>query len=74
MTSDRAYRLAVRPKLALRELRANAGKQFNSVVVEAFITVIVEERRRAAHGNPAAHVHEHGHIFQQALEAVKVAS
>jgi len=74
MTSDRAYRPAMRPKLALRELRANAGKQFNSVVVEAFLSVIVEERRRAAHGMPAAHVHEHGHIFQQALEAVKVAS
>jgi len=72
MTSERPYRIALRPKQALRELRANAGTQYNPVVVEAFIQVVVEERRRAARGK--APVHGHQHVYQQALEAVKVAS
>jgi HD-GYP domain-containing protein (c-di-GMP phosphodiesterase class II) len=72
MTSERPYRLALRPKAALRELRANAGTQFNPVVVEAFIQVVIEERRRAARGKGT--VHPHQHVYQQALEAVKVAS
>ena len=72
MTSERPYRIALRPKQALRELRANAGTQFNPVVVEAFIQVVIEERRRAARGK--APVHGHQHVYQQALEAVKVAS
>ena len=72
MTSERPYRIALRPKQALRELRANAGTQFNPVVVEAFIQVVIEERRRAARGK--APVHGHRHVYQQALEAVKVAS
>ena len=71
MTSERPYRIALRPKQALRELRANAGTQFNPVVVEAFIQVVIEERR-AARGK--APVHGHQHVYQQALEAVKVAS
>ncbi|HEV8468854.1 MAG TPA: HD domain-containing phosphohydrolase [Candidatus Limnocylindria bacterium] len=72
MTSERPYRIALRPKQALRELRANSGTQFNPVVVEAFIQVVIEERRRAARGK--APVHGHRHVYQQALEAVKVAS
>ena len=72
MTSERPYRIALRPKQALRELRANSGTQFNPVVVEAFIQVVIEERRRAARGK--APVRGHQHVYQQALEAVKVAS
>jgi hypothetical protein len=72
MTSDRPYRIALRPKQALRELRANAGTQFNPVVVEAFIQVVIAERRRVARGKPT--VEPHRHMYQQALEAVKVAS
>jgi hypothetical protein len=74
MTSARPYRLAFRPKQALRELRANAGTQFNPVVVEAFIQVCVEERRLAARDKGKAQPHQHEHMYQQALEAVKVAS
>ena len=72
MTSERPYRLALRPKQALRELRANAGTQFNPVVVEAFIQVVIEERRRAARGKGT--VQPHQHMYEQALEAGKVAS
>jgi HD-GYP domain-containing protein (c-di-GMP phosphodiesterase class II) len=72
MTSERPYRICLRPKQALRELRANASTQFNPVVVEAFIQVCIEERRQVARGK--ATVHPHQHVYQQALEAVKVAS
>jgi HD-GYP domain-containing protein (c-di-GMP phosphodiesterase class II) len=71
MTSERPYRVPKRPKAALRELRANAGTQFNPVVVEAFIAIVIEERRRAARGQATPHVHDH--VYQQALEAVRVA-
>jgi len=74
MTSERPYRVALRSKPALRELRANAGTQFNPVVVEAFIQVVIEERRSAARGKVTVNPHEHRHVYQQALEAVKVAS
>jgi len=74
MTSDRPYRLPLRPKEALRELRAHSGSQFNSVVVEAFITVVVEERRKARRGHTSLFTHEHAHVYEQALEAVRVAS
>ena len=74
MTSERPYRVALRSKQALRELRANAGTQFNPVVVEAFIQVVIEERRRVARGKPTIDSHEHAHVYEQALEAVKVAS
>ena len=70
MTSERPYRITLRPKRALRELRANAGTQFNPVVVEAFITVVVQERRRMARGE--AGIDSKQHLYQQALEAVKV--
>jgi hypothetical protein len=74
MTSPRPYRVALRPKQALRELRANAGTQFNPVVVEAFLQVCIAERRQAARGKATVQPHHHEHMYQQALEAVKVAS
>jgi HD-GYP domain-containing protein (c-di-GMP phosphodiesterase class II) len=68
MTATRPYRAAMTSKEAMRELRANAGTQFNPVVVEAFISCVVGERRRAVHGLAGSSQQ----IFQQALEAVKV--
>ena len=64
MTDGRPYRAAMSQADAVKELRANAGTQFNPVVVEAFIATLSHERRGA--------VHESAQIFQQALEAVKV--
>ncbi len=37
MTSDRAYRQAMSPEVALAELQAGAGTQFDPAVVEAFL-------------------------------------
>jgi HD-GYP domain-containing protein (c-di-GMP phosphodiesterase class II) len=68
MTQTRPYRQAMTSKAALKELRANAGTQFNPVVVEAFISAVVDERRRAARGEGA----ETTQIYQQALEAVRI--
>ncbi|MGH8519538.1 MAG: DUF480 domain-containing protein [Panacagrimonas sp.] len=59
--------LMLRGPQTLAELRANAGTQFNPVVVEAFISSVVGERRRAVRG-AAANTQQ---IFQQALEAVR---
>lgn len=67
MTQARPHRAAIAPKQALRELRANSGTQFNPIVVEAFITVVARERRKAARG-----ASETQPAFQQALEAVRV--
>ncbi len=67
MTQTRPYRQAMPSKAALRELRANAGTQFNPVVVEAFIAAVVDDRRKSAHGET-----ETTAIYQQALEAVRV--
>jgi HD-GYP domain-containing protein (c-di-GMP phosphodiesterase class II) len=64
MTAERPYRAAMSSKEALRELRANAGTQFNPVVVEAFISTVVGERRKALHGETSA--------SQQVLEALRV--
>ena len=63
MTDGRPYRAAMSQADAVKELRANAGTQFNPVVVEAFIATLSHERRGA--------VHESAQIFQQALEAVR---
>jgi putative nucleotidyltransferase with HDIG domain len=68
MTTERPYRQAMSSKAALRELRANAGTQFNPVVVEAFIAVVIGDRRAALHGA----MDQTQQVFQQALEAVKV--
>ena len=53
ITSDRPYRKAASPEDALREIRANAGIQFDPQAVDAFETVIrrlliVEEDIKAA--------------------------
>ena len=66
MTQKRPHRGAFAPKQALRELRANARTQFNPVVVEAFIAVVVEERRQVARGASQTQP-----AMQQALEAVR---
>ncbi len=68
MTQPRPYRAALSAKAALKELRANAGTQFNPVVVEAFVAAAIEERRKAARGQT-----ETQHVYQQALDAVRVA-
>jgi diguanylate cyclase (GGDEF)-like protein len=46
MTSDRPYRKAMRIEAALKELRDNAGTQFDPVVVDAFVRLI---EQRGAH-------------------------
>jgi HD-GYP domain-containing protein (c-di-GMP phosphodiesterase class II) len=40
MTSDRAYRNALSEEVALTELRANSGTQFDPRVVEALESVL----------------------------------
>ena len=40
MTNDRVYREAIPHERAVEELQQNAGKQFDEVVVEAFIEVL----------------------------------
>ena len=40
MTFDRPYRKALSTEVALREIKANAGSQFDPEVVEAFIRMI----------------------------------
>ena len=40
MTSDRPYRRALSREAALEELRANAGTQFDPVVVEALLAEV----------------------------------
>jgi response regulator RpfG family c-di-GMP phosphodiesterase len=42
MTTDRIYRKALEREQALRELRRNAGTQFDPKVVDAFLEVIAE--------------------------------
>ena len=66
MTAKRPYRGAMSSKDAQRELRANAGTQFNPVVVEAFIAAVSGERKTTAQ------ITQTKQIFQLALEAVKV--
>jgi HD-GYP domain-containing protein (c-di-GMP phosphodiesterase class II) len=54
-------------KSALKELRANAGTQFNPVVVEAFIAIVDKRQSEFKHAQNETQL-----VFQQALEAVKV--
>ena len=63
MTAARPYRSAMTSKDAQKELRANAGTQFNPVVVEAFIALVSGEKRKQEAMHPG--------VFQQALEAVR---
>jgi len=46
MTTDRSYRKGMQPWQALEEIVANAGKQFDPVVVEAFKRVIIERMEK----------------------------
>ena len=50
MTSTRSYRVALSQEFAFRELRANAGSQFDPEVVEALIAGIEESGER--YGSP----------------------
>jgi putative nucleotidyltransferase with HDIG domain len=43
MTTDRPYRAAIEPAVALAELRANSGGQFEPRVVEAVCTVVTRD-------------------------------
>jgi two-component system, cell cycle response regulator len=43
MVSDRPYRRALRHHVALAELRAGAGTQFDGAVVEAFAAVLAAQ-------------------------------
>ena len=69
MTADRPYRRAMSGRNAVAELRANAGTQFNPVVVEAFIASQSGERHA-----DAARASDSRQIFQQALQAIAVRS
>jgi diguanylate cyclase (GGDEF)-like protein len=46
MTAGRVYKAAISHAEAVAELRRNAGKQFDSSVVEAFCDIVVEEDGR----------------------------
>ncbi len=46
MTSDRAYRKALKHKKAIEELKKNAGTQFDPEVVDIFVKVIEEYRKK----------------------------
>ena len=57
MTSDRPYRDALRPWLAVSELREGAGGQFDPDVVDALVSALREHQRRstcACSSRPAA--------------------
>jgi putative nucleotidyltransferase with HDIG domain len=45
MTADRAYRAALAPDVAQQELRDAAGRQFDPVVVDAFLDVLAQPGR-----------------------------
>jgi HD-GYP domain-containing protein (c-di-GMP phosphodiesterase class II) len=70
MTAPRPYRSAMSAKSAFAELRANAGTQFNPVVVEAFIAIVSGERR----ADTTRDGQDSQQIFQQALQAITVRS
>ncbi len=53
MRTDRAYRKALAPEVALGELRANAGRQFDPRIVEV-LTAIVDQTAETAKPAPAA--------------------
>jgi HD-GYP domain-containing protein (c-di-GMP phosphodiesterase class II) len=54
MTTDRVYRRAMSVEVALDELRANAGTQFNPQVVDALVEVVerAREAERVAEASP----------------------
>jgi two-component system cell cycle response regulator len=53
MTTDRAYSRAIAPAEAIAELRACAGTQFDSEVVEAFVATLSEPSANADNGKGA---------------------
>ena len=53
MTTDRAYSRAIAPTEAIAELRACAGTQFDSEVVEAFVATLSEPSANADNGKGA---------------------
>ncbi len=53
MRTDRAYRKALAPEVALEELRANAGGQFDPYIVEV-VTAIVGQTAESSEPAPAA--------------------
>jgi HD-GYP domain-containing protein (c-di-GMP phosphodiesterase class II) len=65
MTTARPYRAAMSKADATAELRANAGTQFNPVVVEALIAAVQSQPTRVDEVSTTA-------VFAQALEAVRV--
>jgi HD-GYP domain-containing protein (c-di-GMP phosphodiesterase class II) len=48
MIADRAYRAGLDPETAREELRANAGTQFDTTVVEAFLRTLAGSRLMVA--------------------------
>jgi HD-GYP domain-containing protein (c-di-GMP phosphodiesterase class II) len=46
MTADRSYRRALSHQIAIAELRANAGTQFDPAVVDAFVAAVDTSNRR----------------------------
>ena len=53
MRTDRAYRKALAPEVALEELRANAGRQFDPHIVEV-LTALVGQTAETSEPAPAA--------------------
>ena len=54
MTSDRSYRKAMSAEVAIAELRASAGTQFDPEVVDAFISLEMPATDRASTGSVRA--------------------
>jgi putative nucleotidyltransferase with HDIG domain len=66
MTSSRTYRPALTHEAAIAELRKVSGTQLNPAVVEAFIDEV-------KHAPPSEdHEREHQHVYQRAVEAVRL--
>jgi two-component system, cell cycle response regulator len=53
MTTDRPYRRAMPAELAIAELRASAGTQFDPVVVETFVSTLRSPRRTMRVASPS---------------------
>ena len=64
MVNDRSYRKALPPEEAQREIRDNAGTQFDPIIAEEFL-VLLEEVPGLAHGTKTGAVELP--IFQQTL-------
>jgi HD-GYP domain-containing protein (c-di-GMP phosphodiesterase class II) len=53
MTSDRPYRHALRPWVAVSELREGAGGQFDPDVIDVLVGELRKERATSLFNNPA---------------------